>query len=230
MTLHLSGPFSYRGAMSPRPAILLTGFGPFPGVPVNATSVFVPQLAAAARQRFPAASVVAEILPTEWHAAPRRLEALLAAHEPTLAVHFGVSAEAHGLVIETTARNLTCAKADACGALPGSPQVIALAAEILETPLPANDMVARLMQRGVPSSLSTDAGRYLCNAVLYRSLHHAATRAPGLRAVFVHLPASLLEPGAGIPPPNCPLDWAQGLAGGLEILSIALESLLPTAA
>jgi pyroglutamyl-peptidase len=216
--------------MSPRPAILLTGFGPFPGVPVNATSAFVPQLAAAARQRVPEASVVAEILPTEWHAAPRRLEALLALHDPTLAVHFGVSTEAQGLVIETTARNLTCAKADACGALPFSPQLIALAPDTFETPLSANVMVARLTERGLPSSLSTDAGRYLCNAVLYRSLHHAATRAPGLRAVFVHLPASLLQPGAGIPAPDCPLDWTQGLAGGLEILAVALDRLVPSAA
>jgi pyroglutamyl-peptidase len=230
MTLHLSGPSAYRFGMSAPTTVLLTGFGPFPGVPVNATSVYVPQLAEAARQRFPEAAVIAEVLPTEWHEAPRRLEALLAAHEPALALHFGVSAEARGFVIETTARNLTCAKADACGALPPSLEVLAGAPESIATALPAGLIAARLTVQGWPAAVSVDAGNYLCNAVLYRSLHHAATRAPRPSAVFVHLPASLADHEPAAAGPKCPLSWAGALAGGVEIIAVCLEGVAADAA
>lgn len=210
--------------MSPRPTIMLTGFGPFPGVPINATSAYVPQLAEAARQRFRDLGIVAEILPTEWLEAPRRLEDLLVAHEPPLALHFGVSAEARGFVIETTARNATCAKADACGALPPSLAVLAEGPESILTPLPASLIAAQLIGQGFPASVSTDAGRYLCNAVLYRSLYHAGTRAPRFRAIFVHLPASLAEREPTDAEPRGPLSWAEALAGGIEILAVCLES------
>ena len=60
-------------ALTPaRPIVLLTGFGPFPGVPENATAVLVPRLAKAARELFPTYDFVAEILPTEWTAAPQK--------------------------------------------------------------------------------------------------------------------------------------------------------------
>jgi pyroglutamyl-peptidase len=211
--------------MIPRATILLTGFGPFPGVPVNATATFVPQLAAMARQRFPSAIVVAEILPTEWQEAPRRLSELLEAHDPVLAAHFGVAVEARGLTIEMMAYNATCAKVDACGALPASPSVLERAPEALATPLPADAMLSRLAELGVPASISRDAGRYLCNAVLYRSLHHATTRAPRLRALFVHVPVGLAERGsARSASAEGPLDWPSALAGALEILEVAAES------
>ena len=230
MTLHLSGPSAYRFGMSPRTTVLLTGFGPFPGVPVNPTSVYVPQLAEAARQRFTEANVIAEILPTEWHEAPRRLEALLATHGPTLALHFGVSAEARGFVIETTARNLTCAKADACGALPPALEVLADGPESIVTALPASLIVAQLTDQGWPAAVSADAGRYLCNAVLYRSLHHAATRAPRSSVLFVHLPASLTDHEPADAGRRCPLSWAEALAGGVEILAVCLEGVAADAA
>ena len=55
-----------------RPAILLTGFGAFPGVADNATAALIPQLAAAARERFPEYDVVDDVLPVEWQRAPDR--------------------------------------------------------------------------------------------------------------------------------------------------------------
>ena len=213
-----------------RPTILLTGFGPFPGVPVNATSAFVPQLAAAASQRFPWTNVVVDVLTTEWKAASRRLTALLGDHQPSLAVHFGVSADAQGFVIETTACNRTCAKVDAGGALPPSPAVVAGGPDRLVTPLDSSVIAERLVAQGLPVSVSTDAGSYLCNAVLYRSLHHAATRAGDLRALFVHLPASLAGSRAAQAAAECPLSWADAVAGSTEILAVCLEGLETAAA
>ncbi len=63
--------------MSARPAIVLTGFGAFPGVPVNATETLVPLLAKAARTLFPTHETIDAILPTQWAEAPARLEKLV---------------------------------------------------------------------------------------------------------------------------------------------------------
>ena len=79
-----------------RRTILLTGFGPFPGVAENATSKLVPALAAAAREAFAEHAFLSEILDTAWDSAPARVAALLAHHKPHLALHFGVAREAQG--------------------------------------------------------------------------------------------------------------------------------------
>ena len=72
--------------------VLLTGFAPFPGVPVNATMHLVPELADRAKSRFPGIKVSAGLLPTEWQAAPRQLEGLLREARPDLILLEGQSA------------------------------------------------------------------------------------------------------------------------------------------
>ncbi len=48
---------------------------------------------------------MARVLPTEWGLAPEHLEALYGRERPRVALHFGVSQRAQGLVIETVAQN-----------------------------------------------------------------------------------------------------------------------------
>lgn len=88
-----------------RPVFLLTGFGPFPGAPRNASSLLIEALAKLAARRLPGFAVRAETLPTEWQAGPARLSALLDDLRPAVALHFGVSHRARGFVVETRARN-----------------------------------------------------------------------------------------------------------------------------
>ena len=45
--------------------VLITGFGPFPGVPDNATARLVPLLAGALKERWPHLDVIAEGIETE---------------------------------------------------------------------------------------------------------------------------------------------------------------------
>lgn len=209
--------------MTARTQVLLTGFGPFPGVPVNATMRLVPLLADAAKDAFPGVRIDAMLLATDWHDAPRRLHAAYADGRPDLVVHFGVSSRARGFEIECRARNACQASPDAAGALPPGPHVMPEAQEFAPATLPVRHVVQRLRHRQIPAFASWDAGAYLCNSVLYHSL--MAHRAdPAVRVGFVHLPATLVKPGG----PNrgrsgaCPLTWAQALAGGLEIIAASL--------
>lgn len=206
-----------------RTRVLLTGFGPFPGVPVNATTRLVVELAERAAAVFPDVRIAAEILPTEWQAAPARLDRLVRETEPDLVLHFGVSSRARGFEIEARARNHCMTTPDASGALPGGCDILRDGAEELRATLPVQHIVTRLRRNGIAAFVSRDAGAYLCNATLYHSLL-CAQSAAGRRVGFIHVPASLAQPGA----PSrgrvgaCPLTWEQAARGALEILACCL--------
>jgi pyroglutamyl-peptidase len=212
-----------------RTTVLLTAFGPFPGVPVNATMRLVPELAERAALAFPDARFVAETLATEWLAAPRRMAAVVAEVKPDLILHFGVSSRARGFEVEQRARNACRSMPDAAGFLPRGAMLSDSGADVLRTSLPVPHLVLALKRRGIPAYASRDAGAYLCNAVLYHSLQVAADRLRDCRVGFVHVPASLARPGG----PNrgrvgaCPLTWPQAVEGGLEIIAGCLGRPLP---
>lgn len=207
-----------------RPVVLLTGFGPFPGVPANATSVLVPRIAAAAQRAFPGTRIVVEILPTEWHAGIERAHALYRHHAPAVALHFGVSGRARGFEIEARGLNRSSFIFDAAGRLPDSDCIVDTAPHVLASNLPVHHIVTRLRRRRLPAFISRDAGGYLCNALMYHSLDIARRNGAPIRNGFVHLPSSLVDernPYRG-PHPRCPLDWRGTIEGGLEILAATL--------
>lgn len=216
-------------SIGPRTTVLLTAFGPFPGVPVNATMRLVPELAERAALAFPDVLFVAETLATEWLGAPRRMAAVIAEVKPDLVLHFGVSSRARGFEIEQRARNACRSMPDAAGFLPRAARLNDYGAEVLRTSLPVPHLVLALKRRGIPAYASRDAGAYLCNAVLYHSLQIAADTLHDCRIGFVHVPASLARPGG----PNrgrvgaCPLTWPQAVEGGLEIIAGCLGRPLP---
>lgn len=206
------------------PVLVLTGFGPFPCVPVNATSLLVPRIAEAANKAFAGVSVVCEIIPTEWRAGLARVEALYAEQRPLIAIHFGVSGRATGFAVEARARNRCAASPDATDCLPAGNVIAPGAPEFLPSTLPLTLIVERLRRRGIPAQLSRDAGNYLCNALMYRTLDLARAKEWPVRNGFVHLPASLVDPRHPERGPlrSSPLSWRQVIDGGLEIIAASL--------
>jgi pyroglutamyl-peptidase len=205
-----------------RPLILLTGFGPFPGVPDNATARLIPRLAKAARELFPAYDVAAEILPTEWTATPQKLAELIARPGTVLALHFGVSHHVEGFQLELVGRNRCKPIADAAGRMPAADCLLDDGPAELASTLPVARIVQRLTQLGVPVRTSTDAGGYLCNALLYHSLGAAGPLAKPHLVGFVHLPVDLPDRN---PEPGCRLDMRGAIAGGLEIIAECLDAM-----
>lgn len=207
-----------------RSVILLTGFGPFPGAPRNASSDLIAHLARLAGARLPGYAVHAETLPTEWRAGPARLAELLAEHDPVIALHFGVSHRARGFVVETRARNTRQDICDACGAPPDARVVADDGPDEISATLPIGLIVGRLRRKRLPVQVSRDAGGYLCNAVLYHSLAEARSRGArgvGPRRGFIHIPDSLskFRGGGARRSSVCLLDWESATRGGLEIMA-----------
>lgn len=198
-------------------SVLLTGFGPFPGVAENATARLVPELAQRATQAFPSYTFHHYILETAWDAAPERVAHLIATHRPALALHFGVSRQARGFQIERTAQNVCRNAADATGCLPAAAHLDSTGPPTRATRVDAERLSERLAQLGYPVSFSDDAGAYLCNAVLYRSVAAAEALAPqACRAGFIHIPADLSGP---------PLSFLEALNGSVEIVRTCLDAI-----
>lgn len=210
--------------MRRRDTILLTGFGPFPGVTENASQRLVPKLAHLAARRFSAHRVVARILPTEWDRAPSRLQDLYERERPKLVLHFGVSPSANGFVIETEAHNTCKEAADASGALPRESTVVKGGPDAMTARLPVQDILDRLAAIKVPATASRDAGGYLCNAILYKSLVCAEQISEPEAVGFFHIPRgippALLKSRAN--PDEIRFDWGTALIGGLEIIRTCL--------
>jgi pyroglutamyl-peptidase len=202
--------------------IAVTGFGPFPGMPFNASARLVRDLEAMAwRAHKPA--LFTRLLPTDWREALTELRAFTDATRPDVLVHFGVSAQARGFVVETCAFNETAPRPDCVGALPSERCVRRNAGPMLRVGLRASRLVQRLRMEGIEATLSADAGRYLCNAVLFESLAMAQAGEHGAIAGFIHIPA-LPEPEAQASQEG--FGWAQLRRGAALILETLARSAL----
>ena len=177
------------GAPAParRPRILITGFTPFPGAPVNPTAHLIRALAADPGDIAALGELRLDILPVEYAAVPGRLEALGAAFAPDIAMHFGLSARATGFTLERLARNANATgRADNAGALP-TPAIFD-GEDDLPATLPLDAIAARLEGEGLPVAWSDDAGGYLCNYTFYLACSpRFAAFAPAM-AGFIHVP------------------------------------------
>jgi pyroglutamyl-peptidase len=168
------------------PRLLVTGFGPFPGAPENPTEQLVRALAGEPAEAFGASAFRAVALRTEYLWSWAELQRLSAEFAPDVVVHFGLSERIEALHLERVGRNaVDPKKPDACGHAPPSRRLAEDGPDILSSTFPAEAILAALKVAGFPAALSDDAGAYVCNATLYRSLHAAP---PTRRVGFVHVP------------------------------------------
>lgn len=169
----------------PEQCVLLTGFDPFGGEPVNPSAAVVQALQdhVVAGMR-----VMGAVLPVSFARARRQLRALLRAHQPVAVLALGQAGGRAEIGLERVALNLIDARiADADGAQPLDVPVLTGAPAARFSTAPLKSMLARARAAGWPVGISLSAGSYVCNA-LYFHLLQALRRRPSCPAVFVHLP------------------------------------------
>lgn len=155
-----------KTAMSSK--LLITGFGPFPGVPVNPSAALVERLAA-----FRLKGVATCVLPTRWDAWSH---APIAPAVNTV-VMFGVAAGARRIRYERLSSPAASAMPDVDGIRASNAPW-----RSRHTALPVLALVARARAAGFPVVASGNAGRYVCNASYGEALRHVP------RSLFVHIP------------------------------------------
>jgi pyroglutamyl-peptidase len=167
-----------------RRALLVAGFGAFPGHEFNPAQAATLGL----MRRRPAFALSGvdlhgAILPVEHADLSRRLCRLFAETAPDAVLLLGVAARRRHLSIETRARNrVTLLRPDATKNVPWSREIVHGAPAMFFSPAPAERLAAQARARGVAARISRDAGAYLCNEAFYLSL------LMDRRAAFVHLP------------------------------------------
>jgi len=167
--------------------ILITGFGRFPGSPVNPSASIATRLVRRRRPAFAGTRRVAHVFATRYDAVDRELPALLAREKPEIVVMFGVATRTRRVRIEERARNRIALFPDAGGYRPEAP-TIAPHRDALRNPLPLARLVNAARSAGVAAARSRNAGTYLCNYVYWRALEASARPdGPGL-VIFVHVP------------------------------------------
>jgi pyroglutamyl-peptidase len=166
--------------------VLVTGFGPFPGVRENPTATII----AALEKYRPRLSrlgieLTLEVLPVTYAEIAPRLDALAKRINPDAILHLGLARRRKVMCIETRAVNrLSLLHRDARKISPPGMRVVPGAPHVLKSTFPAALVSAALGHAGYMSRLSINAGRYVCNQTLYLSL----ALFPGRPVGFIHIP------------------------------------------
>jgi pyroglutamyl-peptidase len=178
--------------------ILVTGFNSFAGVRVNPSEQVVRAIAErrrpGARTQAGTAEIVAEVLPTEYAAATRKLRNLIRTHHPDAVVCLGVAPRRVAISLERIALNLDDdATADNAGVIRRGRQIVRGGPDVYWSTLPLAALARALQRRGIKAIISNHAGAFLCNHAFYiarheREQYETARARRGIPCGFIHLP------------------------------------------
>ncbi|MDC7122078.1 pyroglutamyl-peptidase I [Cellulomonas fimi] len=181
--------------------VLLTGFEPFDGHPVNASWDAVALVRDAWAD--PDVDLVVRRLPVSFRRARQDLRSAIAELSPDVVVCVGEAGGRGAVGLERVAVNVIDARIpDADGSAPVDVPVIAGAPAAFFSSLPVKACAAAVAQEGVPVEVSNTAGTYVCNATFYALAHLLESR-DDVRGGFVHVPRDPREAGDG---PGLPVE------------------------
>lgn len=166
--------------------ILVSSFEPFGGDRVNASTRAVDRL-----MQTPIAGIALHrvVLPTCFGGAFDRLLPEIERIAPDAVLAVGEDAGRSGLRVERVAINLDDARiADNSGRRPIDAPIVAGAVPAYFSTLPVKRVQRAIEAAGVRAWVSNSAGTFVCNHLLFRLLHLAQARSPGMPCGFIHVP------------------------------------------
>lgn len=162
--------------------VLVTGFESFDGVPSNPSE----RLVAALPDQIGGVEVRTEVLSVDVETVQAELTPLYAAR-PAVAIHLGVAARRKQISLEARATNwMAFDTPDNAGHRESGRTIRDQAPDSIPTRLPIDAIERRLVSRGIPVNISRNAGRFICNLVMFDSLQRLPSSIP---SGFIHVPA-----------------------------------------
>ncbi|SMF15002.1 MULTISPECIES: pyroglutamyl-peptidase I [Paenibacillus] len=197
--------------------LLLTGFEPFGGEPINPAVEAMRRLQGRVIGSF---EIVGLELPTVFGQSTERLLAAVQQHEPAVVIALGQAGGREGISFERIAVNLNDANiADNAGNQPVDEPVVPEGPAAYWTTLPVKRMVDRLRNEGIPASISLSAGTFVCNHLFYGLMHHLAVTGKSIRGGFIHVPYLPEQADRHSGAPSMTLDQlVTGLERAIEVL------------
>jgi pyroglutamyl-peptidase len=204
---------------------LITGFGRFPGAAFNPSGPIARTLGRIRRPALSGLQLVSHVFPTSYAAVDRDLPLLLKQHRPDIVLMFGLAARSKNMRIEILARNALSRFPDAERVSPAARRIVRGAAP-MKARAPIRRMLRAARQSQKTSTLSRNAGGYLCNYLYWRALEAAALPGGPALVAFVHVP-STLRPGTRPSPRHPRRPSVAALSQAAESILRAMAAALP---
>ena len=165
--------------------IIVTGFDPFGGEPINPSWEAVKRLDGEIHGH----TIIKIQLPTVFGAAGEILTKAIRAHRPHQVICVGQAGGRRGITVERIAVNLRDAKTpDNAGNRPQDEPIRPEGETAYFATLPIKAIVEEIQKNGISAAVSNSAGTYVCNDVMYTALHLAAREFPAMKCGFIHVP------------------------------------------
>lgn len=197
--------------------LLLTGFEPFLKFTINPTMRIVDELNGEEIGHY---KILSKILPVDFNHSGAQLLQHIGNIQPDAVISLGLAAGRYKITPERIAINISDGEPDNSGKTPIDEVIQSDGADGYMTTLPIRQMVNHLLEAGLPAGISNSAGTYLCNHIMYQSLHYAKTNHIHMPSGFIHIPASheLAIQHGSIPSWNHE-DLKRGIRTCIEVLS-----------
>ena len=197
--------------------VLITGFDPFGGEPINpaweAVKAMKDEIAGATITKLQIPTVVAKSI-AKVHEKMQELR-------PDIVISIGQAGGRYDITPERVAINLDDARIkDNEGNQPIDVPIYEDGAPAYFSDLPIKAMVQHIREAGLPASVSNTAGTFVCNHLMYGVLYTLAKEYPGVRGGFMHvpfIPEQVVERPAPAPSMNL-----KDIARGIEAAIVAI--------
>jgi pyroglutamyl-peptidase len=165
--------------------ILLTGFDPFGGEPINPAWEAVNLVS----NQIGDIDIIKLQVPTVFYKSIDTVAKKIEEVQPDVVLCIGQAGGRFDLTPERVAININDARiADNEGNQPIDTPVFEDGENAYFTTLPIKAMVASIRKAGVPASVSNTAGTYVCNHLMYGVLYTLNKKYPNIKGGFMHVP------------------------------------------
>lgn len=165
--------------------VLVTGFDPFGGEPINPAIESVKRLP----DEIAGAEIIKLEIPTVFNKSLKVIDEAIAKYDPDMILSVGQAGGRPDITVEKVGINLNDGRiADNDGYQPIDTPIFEDGPAAYWSLLPVKAMVENIKKAGVPASVSYTAGTYVCNHVLYGVRYICEHKYPGKKSGFIHIP------------------------------------------
>lgn len=205
--------------------LLLTGFDPFGGQPINPAIEAVKLVP----DRIDNIDIIKLEVPTVFYKSIDIVTAAIEREHPDVVLCVGQAGGRYDITPERACLNVNDARIpDNEGNQPLEGPIFEDGESAYFSTLPIKAMVAAIREAGIPASVSNSAGTFVCNHLMYGVLYTLKKHYPGVRGGFIHVPFIPSQVvNRPVPAPSLELSTiAKGLEAAIQALGAHCTDLL----
>ncbi len=165
--------------------LCVTGFSPFGGEPINPSYETVKGLP----DRIGPFTLIKAEIPTSFSRAFSTLRPIIEAQNPDGIILLGQAGGRTAITPERVAINvMDASRPDNDGDSPSDLPIDPLGPAAYFSSLPIKKMAQAITDAGLPAAISNTAGTYVCNFLMYRTLHFLTETHRDIPCGFIHVP------------------------------------------